>query len=87
MPKKKDRKRSLPQREKRKPVNEVCPFCQTAKAPDYKDYQTLQRFVSERQKIWSRARSGVCAKHQRALTREIKRARHLSLLPFSQKAF
>lgn len=83
MAKKKDRK-TMPQREKRKPANAVCPFCEFGKVPDYKDWQTLDRFVSERRKIWSRARSGVCSRHQRVLSREIKRARHLALLPFSQ---
>lgn len=50
--------------------------------PDYKEATTLRRFMTERGKIVSRGRSGVCAKHQRKLAREIKRARHLALLPF-----
>ncbi|OGY10967.1 MAG: 30S ribosomal protein S18 [Candidatus Blackburnbacteria bacterium RIFCSPHIGHO2_12_FULL_41_13b] len=87
MAKKKDKDKNRPQREKRKPVNDVCPFCASGKAPDYKNWVALERFVSERRKIWSRARSGVCAKHQRALSREIKRARHLALLPFSQTPY
>ena len=48
----------------------------------YKDPALLSRFVSDRGKIVSRSRTGVCSKHQRAVDREIKRARHLALLPF-----
>lgn len=48
----------------------------------YKDPSLLARFVSDRGKIVSRSRTGMCSKHQRVVTREIKRARHLSLLPF-----
>lgn len=48
----------------------------------YKDPSLLSRFVSDRGKIISRSRTGMCSKHQRNVTREIKRARHLALLPF-----
>lgn len=51
--------------------------------PSYTDTVSLKRFVSSRAKIVPKLRSGACSKHQRALTREIKRARHLSLLPFT----
>lgn len=60
----------------------ACVFCQTAKEPDYKDPETLSRFITERGKIIGRSRSGLCARHQRQVTREIKRARYLALLPF-----
>jgi small subunit ribosomal protein S18 len=49
---------------------------------DYKDVKRLQRFVSERGKILPRRRTGTCARHQRTLTRAIKRARHMALLHF-----
>jgi len=62
-----------------------CSFCQEGKVPDYKEATALRRFMTERGKIVSRGRSGVCAKHQRKLAREIKRARHLALLPFVSK--
>jgi small subunit ribosomal protein S18 len=52
------------------------------KTIDYKDFEKLRRFVSDRAKIEPRRKSGVCAKHQRALSLAIKRARHLALLPF-----
>ncbi len=60
-----------------------CPLCQDKKiTPSYKDTGFLSRFISDRGKIISRGRTGMCSKHQRAVTREIKRARHLVLLPF-----
>jgi small subunit ribosomal protein S18 len=49
---------------------------------DYKDVERIRRFVSDRAKIEPRRRTGVCAKHQRALRLAIQRARHLALLPF-----
>lgn len=59
-----------------------CLFCKEGKDPTYTDTVTLKRFISDRGRINPRARSGVCSKHQRRLAQEIKRARHLSLLPF-----
>ena len=65
------------------PRRRVCSFCvEHVKHIDYKDYERLRRFVSDRAKIEPRRKSGVCAKHQRALSNAIKRARHLALLPF-----
>jgi small subunit ribosomal protein S18 len=49
----------------------------------YKDAGRLRRFVSERGKIEPRRKTGTCAKHQRALTTALKRARHIALLPFT----
>ncbi|MFZ8862029.1 MAG: 30S ribosomal protein S18, partial [Thermocrinis sp.] len=48
----------------------------------YKEYEELAKFLSERGKIIGRRQAGVCAKHQRILSREIKRARQLALLPY-----
>ena len=50
---------------------------------DYKDTELLSRFVSERGKILPRRITGNCAKHQRALTTAIKRARTMALLPYT----
>lgn len=63
-------------------TKKVCFFCQSKTNPAYTDTSVLRRFTSDRAKIVPRLRSGLCAKHQRALTRNIKYARHLSLLPF-----
>jgi small subunit ribosomal protein S18 len=61
----------------------VCVFCaQNAKPIDYKDTATLRKYISERGKILPRRITGNCAKHQRALTVAIKRARHIALLPY-----
>ena len=62
----------------------VCQFCtdRTVKI-DYKQTETLRRYVTESGKIRPRRQSGACARHQRELARAIKRARHLALLPFT----
>ncbi len=63
----------------------ICYFCQSKKTPSYTDMVTLKRYINERSKIVSALKSGVCSRHQRAITRGIKYARHLSLLPFTPK--
>jgi small subunit ribosomal protein S18 len=50
---------------------------------DYKEPEALRQFITERGKIVPRRISGACAKHQRQLTTEIKRARNIALLPFT----
>jgi small subunit ribosomal protein S18 len=61
-----------------------CPLCIDGIVVDYKDVGLLKRHISERGKILGRARTGVCANHQRQLTRGIKRARYLALMSFVQ---
>ena len=62
----------------------ICKICaQKIEYIDYKDVRLLQNYIPERGKILPRRISGVCAGHQRQLTRAIKRARHIALLPFS----
>lgn len=68
--------------EKRK---KICYFCQSKKNPSYTDLANLRRYLTDRAKIVARARSGACAKHQRAIARNIKYARHLAFLPFVPK--
>jgi small subunit ribosomal protein S18 len=61
-----------------------CQFCTDKNAViDYKQVDVLRRYVTDEGKIRPRRQTGTCAKHQRALARAIKRARHLALLPFS----
>jgi len=60
----------------------VCKFCLQKLKIDYKDADTLHRFITERGKILPRRITGTCAKHQRALALAIKRARMIALLPF-----
>jgi len=62
----------------------VCPLCvEKAKGIDYKDATKLGRFISDRARMDTRRRSGMCAKHQRMVSQAIKRARHLALLPYT----
>lgn len=68
----------------RKSRKKVCGFCvDRAEFIDYKDVAKLRRYISERGKILPRRVTGTCARHQRALTVAIKRARHLALLPYT----
>ena len=60
-----------------------CPFTAAGiKEIDYKDINTLVKFITERGKILPRRITGVSAYHQKRLTEAIKRARHIALLPF-----
>ena len=73
-------------REKRKykPKRKVCPFCvDRSRKIDYKEFEPLRRFISDRGKMEPRHRTGVCAKHQRLLSVALKRARYLALLPYT----
>ncbi len=61
----------------------ICRFCADGSIIiNYKDYRALRFFISERGKIIPRRITGTCAKHQRKLTHEIKRARTIALLPY-----
>ncbi len=61
----------------------VCRFCaDSSLVIDYKNPKGLKYFITERGKIIPRRITGTCAKHQRALTHAIKRARSIALLPF-----
>lgn len=62
----------------------VCIMCADhIKYVDYKNVSFLRRFVSDRARIETRRRTSACAKHQRAISNAIKRARHLALLPYT----
>ena len=72
-------KRRGPARRRKK----VCVFCgKENNEIDYKDVNKLKRYVSERGKILPRRITGNCAKHQRAITVAVKRARHLAIMPY-----
>ena len=61
-----------------------CRFCRNVKKYiDYKDINTLERLLTNRGKIYSRKRSGNCAGCQRKVQKAIKRARYMSLLPYT----
>jgi small subunit ribosomal protein S18 len=64
----------------------VCKFCtEKIDGIPYKDVRLLQQFVAERGKIVPRRLSGVCTTHQRRLSRAIKQARNIALLPFATR--
>ncbi len=64
----------------------VCKFCvEKIEAIPYRDVRLLQQFVAERGKITPRRLTGVCTTHQRRLTRAIKQARNIALLPFAAR--
>ena len=63
----------------------VCLFCADKIVHiDYKDVAKLRKYVSERGKILPRRTSGNCARHQRIMTQNVKRARHMALMPYTQ---
>jgi small subunit ribosomal protein S18 len=68
---------------KRITVPKNCFFCKEGKEPDYKEVEVLEKYLSERSKILSKSKTGVCLKHQKRLSRAVKRARFLALLPFA----
>jgi len=74
-----------PMRERRYMARpKFCQFCADKNIEmNYKNVDLLRRFVTEEGKIRPRRQTGTCARHQRALAREIKRARQIALLPFT----
>ncbi len=83
---------------KRPPKKKVCPFCvnkvdeidyialakemEKSSERSFKDGEKRTRYITEKGKILPRRMSGVCVKHQRALSQAIKRARFMALLPY-----
>ncbi len=65
-----------------------CEFCAKGiKEIDYKDFETLRKYMTRRGKILPRRSTGTCAYHQRQLTRAIKRARQMALLPYVEEYY
>ncbi len=63
-----------------------CHFCQKGiENIEFKETDTLRRFISGMAKIKARKKTGTCSKHQRKLSEAIKRARYLGLLPFTPR--
>lgn len=76
-------KKQMTRRPKKKIITpKTCLYCEEKKTPWFDDTATLGKFVTERGKIVSRTRSGLCSLHQRRLTTAVKYARHLALMPF-----
>jgi len=66
-------------------VKKNCVFCKNELDIDYKNIELLGKYVSSRGRIAARRISGNCAKHQRKVAQEIKRARYMNLLPYVGK--
>ena len=81
-----DRGKKPPKDGPRKTKPKVCAFCaDKAVWVDYKDFNLLRRFISERAKIKARRTTGLCVRHQRDVAVAIKTARELALLPYLQR--
>ena len=59
----------------------VCQMC-AGKSVDYKDVAIINKYINEKGKIMPRRMTGACAKHQRYIAMQIKRARFMALIPF-----
>ena len=69
----------------RKIRKKVCPLCADKNLVlDYKNADQLKKFINDKGKILPRRATGACAKHQREITRAVKRARHIAILPYTQ---
>lgn len=66
-----------------KKKKKVCYMC-TGKDINYKDIETLKRYTNDKGKILPRRVTGACAKHQRHIAEQIKRARAIALLPYTK---
>ena len=61
----------------------VCMMC-TGKTVDYKDPEILRKYINEKGKILPRRVTGNCARHQRYIAQQVKRARAIALLPYTK---
>lgn len=78
------KKRSFQKRSRFYSRPKVCQFCTDKNVDlDYKNTDLLRRLITEEGKIRPRRQTGTCARHQRSVAKEIKRARHIALLPYT----
>ena len=69
----------------RKMRKKVCPLCADKNLKlDYKNAEQLKKFINDKGKILPRRATGACAKHQRYIAQQIKRARQIAVLPYTQ---
>ncbi len=59
----------------------ICQMC-AGKSIDYKDVAIISKYVNEKGKILPRRMTGACAKHQRVIAEQVKRARYMAILPY-----
>ena len=69
----------------RKRKTKTCYFTETGKEPDYQDILIIKRFLTDRQKIMHHNYSGLTEKNQRKLAKEIKKARYMALIPYTDR--
>ena len=70
----------------RKMRKKVCPLCANKELVlDYKNADQLKKFINDKGKILPRRATGACAKHKRAITIAVKRARQIAILPYTQE--
>lgn len=62
----------------------VCMMCAKKANIDYKDPETLKRYINEKGKILPKRVTGNCARHQRFIATQIKRARAIALMPYTK---
>lgn len=62
----------------------ICQMC-AGKSVDYKDVMIINKYINEKGKILPRRMTGACAKHQRHIAEQIKKARAIALLPYTNK--
>lgn len=67
----------------RRKRRKVCQLC-VGKELDYKNAEDLRKYINEKGKILPRRVTGTCAKHQRIVATQIKRARMMAILPFTK---
>lgn len=68
-----------------KKISNTCYFTETDTTPDYKDVLILRRFITDRGKVLHKTFTGLTAKNQRRLSTEIKKARFMALLPYTDR--
>ncbi len=61
----------------------ICQMC-AGKPVDYKDVPIINKYINEKGKILPRRMTGACAKHQRYIAEQIKRARQMALISFTK---
>ena len=64
-----------------KKKKKVCYMC-TGKDIDYKDVETLKKYINDKGKILPRRVTGACARHQRHIAQQVKYARFMALIPY-----
>ena len=67
----------------RKKRRKICQMC-AGKSVDYKDVDIVKKYINESGKILPRRITGACARHQRYIAMQVKRARFIGLIPFKK---